>query len=120
MLSREVWTNQRRLPKIFCYLKRRNLQIGPPGNFITLSVQLLMMIPAQRHRKLVTDFAPERSGLREFEVVGITGRALANETRLRRDEGEMGLVPSPGFPAYRQDAVTRCRWLLSRRPRCHV
>jgi 3-oxoacyl-[acyl-carrier protein] reductase len=52
----------------------------------------MMMIPAQRHRKLVTDFAPERSRLREFEVVGITGRALANETRLRRDEGEMGLV----------------------------
>jgi hypothetical protein len=40
MLNREVWTKQRRLPKILCYLKRRYLQIGPPGSFVDLSVQL--------------------------------------------------------------------------------
>jgi len=47
------------------------LQIGPLGYLVALSVQLLMMIPAQRHGKLVNDFASEGAWLRELQVTGI-------------------------------------------------
>ena len=52
-----------------------------------------MMLSAQWHGEFVADLASERSWLDEFEVVGVARRALADQTRLGCDKGEMGFVP---------------------------
>jgi len=45
-------------------------------------MQLAMMSPAERHRKLVADFATERTRLREAQMVWIGRPATADQTRL--------------------------------------
>ena len=57
-----------------------------------MAVQLLMMRAAQGHGKFVTDLTAERSRLCEFEMVGIAGRLLADETGLVAHECEVRLV----------------------------
>ena len=57
-----------------------------------MAMQLLMMLTAERHGKFVADLAPERSRLGKFEMMGIAGRALADQAGLRCDKREMGLV----------------------------
>jgi hypothetical protein len=93
-LARWVHLKHGRLPKLSCRFKRGNLQIGPPSHFVTAAVQLVVVLAAERHGEFVADLAAERSGLRKFQVMGVARTALADETRLRSDEGEMGLVPS--------------------------
>ena len=61
------------------------------------------MVTAERDGKFVADFASERSRLGKFEVVGVAGRALADKTGLRRNEGEVGFVPPANVLAYRRD-----------------
>ena len=51
-----------------------------------------MMLAAQWHRKFVADLAPEGSRLGKFQMVGITGRAMADQTRLRGNERPVGFV----------------------------
>jgi hypothetical protein len=52
-----------------------------------------VMVTAERDGKFVADLASERSRLGKFEVVGVAGRALADNTGLGRNEGEVGFVP---------------------------
>jgi hypothetical protein len=62
-----------------------------------MAMQLLMVVAAQRHGELVADLASERSRLREFQVVGITWNATADQAGLRCDEREVGLVAAAGL-----------------------
>jgi hypothetical protein len=103
-----VVPQQSALPKIIRHLKRRDLQIAPPRDLVAKAMQLLMMIPAQRHGKFVTDFASKGSWLRKSQVMRIAGRALADETGLRRDEGEMGLVAPYGKDGFGRRSVLPC------------
>jgi hypothetical protein len=57
-------------------------------------MKFLMMFAAQRHSEFVADFAPERSGLRKFQMMGIARNALADQTGPARDERQMGLAAS--------------------------
>jgi hypothetical protein len=72
--------------KLFRYFQRSDLYICPPCLFISVSVEVLMMRTAQWYSKFITDLAPQRVGWREFEMVSIGGRLLANKTRLRSDK----------------------------------
>jgi hypothetical protein len=81
-------------PKLARHWKRRDLQIGSPGKFVTIAMKFLMMFAAQRHSEFVADFAPERSGLRKFKMMGIARNALADQTGPARDERQMGLAAS--------------------------
>ena len=91
------------VPKIAGGQERRNLVIGPPGLFVALTVQILMVLTAQRYGKFIADLASKRSGLREFEMVGIAGRALTDEAGLRCDKHEMRLVTLPDGLSERRD-----------------
>ena len=61
-------------------------------------MQLSVMVSAEWHDKFVTDLPTECPRLREPEVVRITRRALADETRLRCNEPQVSLVASPAWP----------------------
>ena len=87
------------------------LEVSPPSDLVAKPMQIPMVLTAQGHGVLITDLASEGSWLCKFQVMGIAGRASADETWLRRDEGEMGLVPPPHLFAYREDCFG-CRWLL--------
>ena len=93
---------QGRRPELPCRLERGNLQIGPPRHFVAVTMQLMMMVTAERHREFVADLASEGSGLGEFQMMGIARRALADQAGLRGDERQMGLVaPSHRFAQWR-------------------
>src|SRR4051812_18041516 len=68
-------------------------------------MELLMMLSAQWHGEFVADLASERSGLGEFEVVGVARRALADQTRLGCDKGKMGFVPFANSLRYGLDQL---------------
>jgi hypothetical protein len=54
------------VPQALGLRERGNLNVGPPGNFIAVVMQLPMMFTAQRHREFVTNFPAERSRLCKF------------------------------------------------------
>ncbi len=54
-------------------------------------MKLLVMVPAEWHGKFVADLSSERPWLREFQVMSIAGRALANETWPACNKQQMGL-----------------------------
>lgn len=68
-----------RCPQLACNGQRRDLHVSTTTLFVSVPVQLLMMRAAQGHRKFVTDLTADRTRLREFEMVGIAGRLLADK-----------------------------------------
>src|SRR5438105_4868599 len=82
-------------PEVPCSRQRVDLHIRPPGLFITLPVQGLMVRPTQRDSKLIADLAPERARLRELEVMCIHWGLLADETGQSPNESEMRLASFP-------------------------
>ena len=52
-----------------------------------------MVLAAQWDREFVAYLSSQRFGLRKFEVVRITRRALADHAWLRRNKAKMGLAP---------------------------
>ena len=92
---------QGRRPKLSCRFDRGNLQVGPPRHFVALAMQLMMVVAAERHGEFVANLASQGSRLREFQVMGIAWRALADQAGLRADECEVGLVAVSRRPAQR-------------------
>ena len=58
-------------------------------------MQLLMMTAAKGDGELVADLETQRSRLRKPQVMRIARLPAADETRLRGDEPQMGLVTQP-------------------------
>src|SRR4051794_30200100 len=98
-------------PEIPRSRQRIDLHVGPPRLFITLPVQRLMVGPTQRDGKLVADLAPERTRLRELEMVRIDRRPLTNETGQSPDESEMCLASFPRRLLGKSKAAT---WIRKR------
>jgi hypothetical protein len=71
---------------------RIDLETTPPRRLITVPVQLSMMQPAERDRKLVADLAPERSGLGKAQVVWLGRGATAHQAGLLRHEPTVLLI----------------------------
>src|SRR5439155_20558176 len=89
-----ICLKQGRRPKLSDHFDRGNLQVGPPRHFVAMAMQLMMVLTAEWHRELVADLASQRPGLREFQMMGIARRALADQAGLRCHECQMGLVSS--------------------------
>src|SRR3954454_24205739 len=53
------------------------------------------MRPAQRHGKLITDFASQSSRLSKLQMMRVSGRLLADQTTLAANEAEVILASSP-------------------------
>src|ERR1700722_16582062 len=64
----------------------------PPCRLVADPVKFLMVQATDRHRELVADLAPEGAGLGKTQVVGINGRAPADEAGLVGDEFAVVLV----------------------------
>src|ERR1700745_3463578 len=64
----------------------------PPGDLVSVAMDVAVMNPAQRHRELVAHFQPHRPRLGEAEVVGVGGTSSADQTRLRCYEFEMSFI----------------------------
>ena len=78
--------------------ERINLEIFPPGYFISSLMQLPMVTAAERDSELITDFQTDRSWLRKSKMMRIGRLSPADEARLRCNEFEMCLVTEPfGF-----------------------
>src|ERR1043165_9170653 len=54
----------------------------PPPSFITVTMQLAMMSPAERDGEFVADLATECTKLRESQMVGIARLPTADQARL--------------------------------------
>ena len=80
------------LPKTLCNLDRCYLKGPPPCHLIAATVQFVMMITAQRNSEFVANLPSECFGLRKFEVVGVAWCALADHTRLGRNESQVRLI----------------------------
>jgi hypothetical protein len=52
--------------------------VSPPRPFITAAMDLAVVRATERHRKLVTHLATERTRLREAQMVWIGGPATAD------------------------------------------
>ena len=56
--------------------------LSPPGRFITAAMDLAVMSPAQRNRKLVADLPAKRRRLGKAQMVSIGGPTTTDQTRL--------------------------------------
>ena len=54
-----MYLKQTGFPQSLRNLSRRDLNVSPPGSLVTVAMQLLMMLTAERHSKLVADLASE-------------------------------------------------------------
>ena len=77
---RRFW--MRLLPKPLGDLQWFDLEALPPSDFVAGLMQLPMMAAAERHRELVADFHPQRSGLGKPQVMRIGRLPAADEARL--------------------------------------
>jgi hypothetical protein len=66
-----------------------------------MAMQLMMVVAAERHGEFVANLASEGSGLREFQMMGIAGRALTDQARLRCDKSQMDPVAASHRPGQR-------------------
>ena len=58
----------------------------PPSGFITVTMELAMMSPAERDRELVTDLAAKSAVLREPQVVRVARLTPTDEAGLLGDK----------------------------------
>src|SRR3954447_26934695 len=92
------------LPKPICDRAWIDVQLLPPGAFVTALVQLTMVRAAERHRKFVAHFTPERARLRKLQMVRIGWAATAGEAGLGTDELQVIPIPLPQYLADRSYA----------------
>ncbi len=74
----------------------------PPCDFVSVTMDVTVMNPAQGHRELVAHLQPHRPRLGKSEVVGVGGASAADQTWLRRHEFEMNFIAQPSRLAERE------------------
>jgi hypothetical protein len=80
-------------PKLFGDGNRGDLCICPPGCFVALLVEFLMVLATKRDGELIAHLPPQRSRPRNLQMMRVARARLANEARLRSDEGEVYFTP---------------------------
>ena len=85
-----------REPQRACGAGRIELEFLPPSSFITVTVELAMMSPAERDRELVADLAAERMVLRKAQVMGVARLTSADDASLLGHKPHM--VPIANTP----------------------
>src|SRR5262249_53781145 len=77
----------------------------PPRALVAGAMHRSVMPATEWDRKLIADFAAERTGLRKSEVVGVRGLAAADETRLLHDIAQVLSVAIAPRGSEREDAL---------------
>ena len=86
------------LPKVLGDRKRIDLQVFPPGDFVTGLMQLPVMAAAERYCELIADFQANAARLGKSKMMRVARLSAADKTRLRCDKLEMSFVTQPfGF-----------------------
>ena len=67
-------------------------QLRPPHRFFGIAMHFAMVGSAERHCKFVADFAAERPGLGEAQVMGVGRLPRAYQARLCGHKLPMGFV----------------------------
>jgi hypothetical protein len=105
--------NRAGLPKLPGNLKGANLNVGPPRSLVAATVEITMMVTAQRHGQFVAHLASKGGALRKFEMMGVARRAFADQAGLTCDEGQMGFVsPAQRFGDRRTRQIGGIGWRL--------
>nr|WP_244558733.1 hypothetical protein [Bradyrhizobium brasilense] len=73
-----------------------DLQIRPPGPFVSVPMQILVMGAAQRDGVLVADLAAESPWLGELQMVGVARALPADEAGLVPDKQQVRLASLAG------------------------
>jgi hypothetical protein len=68
-------------------------------------MQLVVVIAAKRYGKFIANLTAHGAALRESKVMGITGLALADDTGLCTNKGQMGFAPPADFLWQRNDRL---------------
>ena len=68
------------------------MDVMPPGDFIAGSMKLVMMVATKWDSKFVTDFETQSPWLRKTQVMRVRRLPSANETWVRGNKSQMGLV----------------------------
>jgi hypothetical protein len=77
----------------------------PPGEFVSMAMDVTVMDSAQWHRELVAYLEAHRAGLGESQMVRVSGASPADQTWLRCHELEVGFVAEPTHLADREYAL---------------
>ena len=114
-LSTFSFSDRTCLPQFFGYGEWCHLQIGPPGPFVAVPMQILVVGPAKRDGEFVADFEPQRAWLGELEVVSVRRGSLANQAGLLAYKVQVGLVPPADLLGQDRARVGPSRFFLGRR-----
>ena len=68
---------------------------GPPGPFVTRAMDVVMVRVANWDRKFVGDLERHATGLREAQMMGLSGPASADQTGLTGDERQVVAIADP-------------------------
>jgi hypothetical protein len=71
-----------RIPQLLRRGQGSDLQVCPPGLFVGMPVQLMMVSPTEWHREFIANLTAKSSLLCEFQVVRIARGLFADEARL--------------------------------------
>ena len=72
--------------------KRINTYLLPPSGFITMTMELTVVSPAQWHHELIAHLATERTRLRKTQMMRIRRTPTANQAGLFDDMPDMAAV----------------------------
>ena len=79
-------------PKLSSGLKRIDIDLFPPTNFVAGLMQLTMMSAAKRDSEFIANFHAQCAWLRKTQMMGIAGLTPANNARLGGDKAQMRFV----------------------------
>ena len=82
--------------------KRINTYLLPPSSFITMTVELAVMTPAQWNGELITHLATDRTGLHKTQMMRIGRPSTANQAGLFDDMPDMIAVTNPAARTFAQ------------------
>ena len=97
------------IPQLLRRCQWRDLQVCPPGLFVAVPMQFLMVGATKWHRELIADLTAKSPLLREFQVMRITRRLLADKTGLTSHKQKMCLVALANFLRNRRDLFREAR-----------
>jgi hypothetical protein len=83
------------LPKILSGRQRIDLEVFPPGDFVTGLMQLPVMASAKRYCEFIADFHANAARLRKSQMMRVARLSSTDQTRLRCHKFEMRFVTQP-------------------------
>ena len=102
-----------RQPKYAGNIRRIDADVFPPYDLVTAVMNFAVMTPAQRYGEFIAHFPPERTALREAEVVSVRWSPTADQTSMCGDK--LHMIPVTNPPRFGQRSGRSCRSIGSAR-----